>query len=368
MQCFRLLPTLAAFALLNIWPTQTQAEPFLDEDQSKFSILAYSRIGEDHLPDQSLTRQQFDEHLTEIQDGDYNVLPLDNALAAIQENKPLPNNSIVLTFDGAYKSATEYAFPKLVAAQIPFTVFYASSTLDRKDPEYTDWKTLKKLGQNETVTIGTLPAVYDHITYGANTDILKSINTARQRYREEFETEADFLSYPYGEYSTEIQQTAQTQGYKAALGLHSGVAHSGSNLFALPRYTMTELFGGIDRFRMAARAMPLPIKDLVPTDMKLNDAAFKVGFTLPEKLDGPISCFVDGEQQQNLERLGQRVEIRPEDSLLDETRIRLNCTMQGPKTEDDEQTWRWVGLLYHRPPHTEEISIPQQDEPLPLQE
>lgn len=366
MQCLRLLSTLTTLALL--YTTPTQAEPLLDEDQSKFSILAYSRIGEDRLPDQSLTQDQFNEHLTEIQNGDYTVLKLEDAISAIRSNKTLPDNSIVLTFDGAYKSAAEYAFPKLIDAQIPFTVFYSSSTLDRKDPEYTDWKTLKRIAKHDNVTIGTLPAVYDHITYNADTDVLKAINTARQRHREEFKTEAHYLSYPYGEYSTALQQTAQTQGYKAALGLHSGVSHNGSDLFALPRYTMTEFFGSIDRFRMAARAMPLPIKDLVPADMKLNGGAFKVGFTLPKELDGPISCFVDGEQQQNIERLGQRLEIRPEESLLNETRIRLNCTMQGPKTEDNEQTWRWLGLLYHRSPEILPINTPQQDEPLPLQE
>lgn len=358
---------LALSILFSLCPTHGVAAPFLEEDRSKFVILAYSRIGEDYLPDQSLTRQQFDEHLQEIKKGAYNVLPLPDALKAIETGESLPPATIVLTFDGAYKSAAEYAFPKLQAAEIPFTVFYSSDTLDREDPEYTDWATLKRLGRSGNVTLATLPAIYDHIAYSDKTEALKSINRARQRHREEFKQEADYLAYPYGEYSLELQETAKAQGYKAALGIHSGVAFSGTDLFALPRFAMTERFGSIDRFRMAARAMPLPVGGLVPTEMKLGTDPFKVGFTLSESLKNPISCFVDGEQQQDTERLGQRIELHPDEPLADETRIRLNCTMQGPKTEDDEETWRWLGLLYHRPPR-EVINTPRQDEPLRPQE
>ena len=357
----RLLFAFIAFITLCTHPSHSHATASIAEDDSKFAILAYSRIGEDHLPDQSLTRQQFDEHLAEIKQGDYNVISLPEALTAIENSQTLPDNTIVLTFDGAYKSAAEYAFPKLQAANVPFTVFYSADTLDRDDPEYTDWATLKQLAKADTATLATLPAIYDHIAYGDKTETLKAINRARQRHREEFKTEADYLAYPYGEYSTALTQLAQTQGYKAAFGLHSGVAHAGTDLFALPRFSMTERFGSIDRFRLTARAMPLPIVDLVPENMQLAAEPFKVGFTLSEELTHPISCFIDGEQQQNAQRLGQRIEIRPTDPLTGETRIRLNCTMQGPKTDDDEETWRWLGLLFHRAQQIE-IRNPEPDE------
>ncbi len=363
----RLLFAFSILMSLCHWPMHSRATTSLDEDQSKFVILAYSRIGEDYLPDQSLTRQQFDEHLQEMLQGDYNVISLSDALTATSSGRALPANTIALTFDGAYKSAAEYAFPKLQDANIPFTVFYSANSIDNEDPEYADWKTLKTLARDDNVILATLPAIYDHIVYQGPTEILKSINQARKRYREEFNTETDYLAYPYGEYSIQLQETAKTQGFKAALGLHSGVVHTGTDPFALPRFSMTERFGSIDRFRMAARAMPLPVSGVIPADMMLGEEPFKVGFTLDEPLNDAISCFVDGEQQQDQERLEQRVEIRPDNTLLNENRIRLNCTMQGPKTEDDEQTWRWLGFLYHRDPNRE-ISIPQPVEPLQPQE
>ena len=360
-----LYASLALMTWLCVFATPVWAQSFLPEDKNKFVILAYSRIGEDRLPDQSLTKQQFDEHVNEILSGNYHVTSLEKALDALNSDSGLPENTIVLTFDGAYASAAEYAFPKLTKARIPFTVFYAGSTLDRKDAEFTDWATLKKLAANNTVTLASLPAVYDHTAYADKVEILKNINRARQYHREYFKRETDFLSYPYGEYSTELQEIARTQGFKAAVGMHSGVVHAGTDHFALPRFSMTEHFGSIDRFRMAARALPLPFSELEPKDMKLGDSKFKAGFTLPESLKNPISCYVDGKQDQNLERLGQRVEIRPEDDYLNETRIRMNCTMQGPKNDDDQETWRWLGLLFHRAPLETEVNTPQQDEPLP---
>ncbi len=46
-------------------------------------------------------------------------------------------------------------------------------------------------------------------------------------------------------------------GYVAAFGQHSGVAHGDEDLYGLPRFAMNEAFGSIDRFRLAASALPL---------------------------------------------------------------------------------------------------------------
>lgn len=354
----------------------TAAAP-LPQDSSAAVILAYHRIGEDHLPDQSLTGEHFAQHVAQLANGYYNVLPLPEILDALAGNRPLPPRTVGITLEGAYASAIHDAAPLLLRNNLPFTVFYASDPIDQKDPDFATWKQLKALSKDDRVTIATLPASYNHISDQPQQEQIAALNKARQRYREEFKTEAPYLSYPFGEYSLETETLAKTQGFKAAFGLQSGTVYAGADTYALPRFSMTEPYGDLERFRLVTGALPLPVTDIEPADTALGDAPFFTGFTLPDALADQakdLSCFISGQNETDMEVLGTRVEIRATEPLQDQTRIRLNCTLPGPVSENDEIQWRWFGLLYHRPeqpatqPDAQSANTDPVDEPPPPQE
>ncbi|MEM7650826.1 MAG: polysaccharide deacetylase family protein [Pseudomonadota bacterium] len=325
----------------------------LPEDESKAVIIAYHRIAEENLPYQNLTLAQFDSHIEDMASGNYNILPLPKIIEAITTASPLPQRTIAITLEGAYNSAIENAAPLLLKNEIPFTIFYPANALDRKDPDYASWRALKTLAKNPLVTLANLPASHSHLAHETRENMLRNLNKARQRHREEFNQEVDFLAYPFGEYSLALKDLAKSQGYKAALGLNSGAAHSGSGIYALPRFSMTEAYGDLERFRMVTRALPLPFKDLEPLDPHLKDQSFFTGFTLPEALQNELeslACFISGQGKAQIEPLGSRIEIRSEINMEETPRVRLNCTLPGPASENDETRWRWLGLLYHSNP------------------
>lgn len=341
----------ALLLILTSIETHALAAPSIPEDQSKAVILAYHRIGEDSYPDTNLRTEQFLEHLQEIKQGNYNVIALPELLNAFENKEKLPPRTIAITFEGAYRSAFENAIPHLLDAEVPFTVFYASNNAEQNRPSYVDWETLKSLHKNKTVTLGTLPASYSRITHDNEQDVLITLNKARIKHREHFNEETDILSYPFGEYSQNLRSLAKQQGFKAALGLHSGASFPGSDIYALPRFSMTENYGNIERFRFVTNALPLPVTSVEPQNPDITGRDFAVGFTLPETLkDAPLSCFMSGQEKPNIERLGTRIEIRSKEEK--QQRTRLNCTMQGPKSEEGTSQWRWFSLLLHRRPET----------------
>jgi peptidoglycan/xylan/chitin deacetylase (PgdA/CDA1 family) len=323
----------------------------LPEDKSKAVILAYFGVSDDAPPDISLSVETFKSHLAEIESGHYTVLPLPVILGKIAAGEPLAPRTIAITFEGAYRSALQNAIPLLQEAHLPFTVFYASESLDNKSADFIDWADLKQLQADKGVTLGVLPSTYEHLAHKTDTEMLASLNKARQRHREELGIEADYLSYPYGEYSKALQTRAQSQGFKAALGLRSGALYQGENMYALPRFTMTERYGDLDRFRMVTTALPLPVEGLEPEDPYIKDGEWFTGFTLPEALandSASLSCFLSGLSAPQIQRLGRRIEIRSSAPTLDISRLRLNCTMNGPLNEDGIEQTRWFGMIYHR--------------------
>lgn len=325
----------------------------LPQDQSRAVVLSYINISNDEQKEGALSSAKFLQHIEAITNGSYTVLPLNEILNAIVNDQKLPPKTLALTFDGAYRSTFENAFPLLIEKNIPFTVFYTSNALDTSSADSITWKELKDLAQNKNVTLGLLPDLYDHTAYKTNRGIIVDLNRARQRHRENFNREADLLAYNFGEYSLELKTLSQKQGFKAAFGLQSGVLNVDSDLFALPRFSMTDRYGDLQRFEMVANALPFPVSDLTPQDPLLRDdnTEWFGGFTLPDalvKTSESLSCFISGLTQVEIEKIGARIEMRSPVSTLNQRRMRLNCIMRGPDTEDKKPQWRWMGILYHR--------------------
>lgn len=147
----RLFAALLLLAGSLIYTNPAPAANALPEDRSKAVILAYTRIGEDDKPDESLTEEQFIAHIREIKTGGYHVLPLPDILDHLENNRPLPPLTLAITLDGAYRSAMQNAVPHLLAENLPFTVFYAADPLDQHDSDYASWQDLKSLKNTKTL-------------------------------------------------------------------------------------------------------------------------------------------------------------------------------------------------------------------------
>lgn len=321
------------------------AASVLPEDKYSAVVLVYHRIGEDAYPDSGLRTAQFMEHLEEIVGADYTVLSLGEIIDAMKNHRELPPRALAITFEGAYRSILDTAVPALLDREIPFTVFYSSGQVG--SGEVMTWQDLKKLDQ-QGVTLGVLPASYSRLAREPAEEIRRQVNKALVRHRDQFGRTPEFFAYPFGEYSLAYKNIVMDSGFTAAFGLHSGTVYEGADFFALPRFTMTERFGDIERFRLVVNALPLPATEIEPRDPQIGTDAPKIGFSLPpslEKESGNLSCFVSGRGQPEIEILGNRVELRLADIPGDE-RVRLNCTIPGPTDpQTDIEQWRWLGMI-----------------------
>ena len=142
-------------------------------------------------------------------------------------------------------------------------------------------------------------------------------------------------------------------GFVAALGQHSGVAHAKADQFYLPRFPLNENFGSIDRFKLVASTLPLPVFDVTPIDYVLVENPPHFGFSVSSEINSldRLSCFafpgVGGPVK--LTRLGdRRIEIRMK-KAFPAGRARFNCTLPTPNGQ-----WRWFGTQFYVPRHRTE--------------
>ncbi|MFT6556910.1 polysaccharide deacetylase family protein [Sneathiella sp.] len=311
------------------------------------SVIMYHRFGDGKYPSTNIKLDQFKEHLQELKAQKYTVLPLGQIVDKIQSGQALPDRTVAITIDDAYLSVYENAWPLLKEAGFPFTIFTSTDALDKKIPDYMSWAQLKEM-VDAGVYVGHHTATHRHLPALSIEQVKEDIQRASASFEKQLGFVPGILAYPYGEYGREIKDVVKQAGFKAAFGQQSGVFYSGSDMYGLPRFALSEAFGSIGRLRLAANAMPLRVKQVMPKDniLKRNPPAF--GFTLAEQYSNlnQLSCFSSNQSggAVPIERLGNaRVEVRLS-KAYSAGRGRINCTLPGP-----EGRYRWFGALFYIP-------------------
>jgi peptidoglycan/xylan/chitin deacetylase (PgdA/CDA1 family) len=310
-------------------------------------ILKYHRFGESGHPSTNVRLDQFEAHLAELAGGGYAVLPLTDVVRALADGKPLPDRTVVLTIDDGWRSVYEQAWPRLRAAGLPFTVFVTTEALDGGFPAYLTWDQVRDMAAGGA-TIGTNTAGHRNLATLSDEDIRAELGRAQASFRAAMGRPAELLAYPYGVYSRRIQALAREAGFRAAVADHSGVAHAGSDPMALPRFAISESHGDLERLRLAASALALPVAGLVPEDVDLtghpNPPTVRFDLAAGLEREGALACYTGAgaRLQTRISATGQVTVALP--GPLPQGRSRINCTMPGP-----DGRWRWLGWMFYVP-------------------
>lgn len=319
------------------------AQPATAVEPPSAVIFAYNRVGEDESPNSSIRTEQFDAHLDDLRNGGYAVLPLPRIIDALRAGKPLPDRTVAITIDEASRSLYREAWPRLRASGLPFTLFVATDAIDRGSPAHMTWDEVRELAASG-VTIGGLGASTMSLASRPAADVRAELRRMSDRLQAELRQRPTLFAYPAGEYSTATRALLAEAGFAVAFGSQSGVAYAGADLGALPRFVMNEAFGSIERFRIAASALALPVSDMTPEDPLLSVNPPPLGFTVDDGVAGDLSklaCFAAGQGRTALEWIAaDRVEVRIT-APFPPGRTRINCTLPTP-----DGRWRWHGMQF----------------------
>ena len=291
-------------------------------------IFTYHRFGEDDVPLTNIRLPQFRDHLAFLKKHDFNVVPLKRVVAAFQAGTPLPDRTVALTADDAYRSVMTHALPMLQQYGWSMTLFVASDAVDRKYRRFLSWDEIRQV-QRAGIDIGAHGTAHAHLPDLKPDAQRAEIMVGTDRLTTEIGHRPRLFAYPYGEYSLETVDLVRKAGFAAAFGQHSGVAHGGLDIHRLPRFAMNEAYGGADRFKLAARTLPLPVMDLSPLDPVLKKGSRPAIRFRVLDLSRPISaitCFIAGEGAAARRAIdGDTITLTPRNGFRP-GRTRVNCT------------------------------------------
>ena len=295
------------------------------------TVLMYHRFDEHKYPSTNIRIEQFEAHLYELANGNYNVWPLDKIVNHIQNGKALPDRTIAITIDDAYLSVFIEARPRLKALNFPYTVFVATQPIDRGHKGYMNWDQIRTL-QDEGVLIGSQTKSHPHMHLISVADAEKELASSNKRFLTEIGQIPKLFAYPYGEYNLAIINVVKQAGFVAAFGQNSGIIHGYNGYYELPRFAMNEQYGTLERLSLAINGLPLKVNQIVPEDVVLNNKINppNYGFTLAPEIanDRQLRCFNSLYGKLNVTIIGPRAEVRLPGPFA-QGRARINCTMPG---------------------------------------
>ena len=176
-------------------------------------------------------------------------------------------------------------------------------------------------------------------------EIKEEITISNKIFLKEIGEIPSLFAYPYGEADERLINILKDYKYKVAFGQHSGVINETSNLYYLPRFSLNEKYGDINRVKFTANTKGLGVYDFIPTNPHICDNPPFIGFSLLDKsLTNSLDCFIfdnEGQVASDVYKFNERIEIRLK-RKLSKGRSRLNCT-----AKDQLNNWRWFGHQFY---------------------
>lgn len=297
-------------------------------------ILLYHHVSDSTPAITSVSPAQFAEHLDYLADNGFSVLPLAEILGPVAEKQPLPERAVAISFDDAYESVYQTAYPLLKERSWPFSVFVASEAIDQGYGGFMSWDQLKEI-QQYGAEIGGHSVSHAHLVRRRQGEtetqwlmrIAEEIDQGNRRIEEELHEPVQFFAYPYGESNSEIRQLLEERNIYG-LAQQSGAVGYLTDLYQVPRYPLAQGFSGIERFALVARSKALPVLEVQagPLVRTVGEGSGDMLLVLEQgdyQLNN-FACYSSRGGPLEIEREGLHVRVRLPDFVAG--RNKINCT------------------------------------------
>ena len=125
-------------------------------------ILQYHHVSETLPAVTSVSAETFTEHLNYLKQHDFNVVPLNELLSALQQGQSLPDKTVAITFDDGYNNNYEQAAPILDKFAYPYTIFVNPKLIDEGKGYVMGWNKLRELAKKGAL-ISNHSAQHDYL-------------------------------------------------------------------------------------------------------------------------------------------------------------------------------------------------------------
>lgn len=220
-------------------------------------ILMYHHLSENEkISSVTIRPESFKNQMKALKAEGYNTISPSQLEAYINEEKPLPENPIMITFDDGYYSNYKYAYPVLKALDMKATIFVIADMCQvRKcySPPL-GWDKVEEMHKSGLISFGS----HTFNMHKHSLDSQKkgeSLEEYKERLRNDLEksknlieahtgTESIAISYPRGKYNETVLQVVEELGFELGFSTKEGIAGYDSDPLQLERINVPHKTSG----------------------------------------------------------------------------------------------------------------------------
>ncbi|WP_339720518.1 polysaccharide deacetylase family protein [uncultured Paraglaciecola sp.] len=295
-------------------------------------ILLYHHVSKTTPRLTSVSPETFRQHMQYLADN-HSVLPLKQVIEALQNNHPLPDKTVVITFDDGYDNIYDNAHPILKEFAFPYTIFVNPPLIGEVNYQL-NWQQVKRMAK-ENVSFANHGKQHSHmLTKEAGESqqewldrTMQDIDDAEKILQQHLGYSLKYFAYPYGEFDDQLKRRLRAQGY-VGFAQHSGAIASYSDFAALPRYPAAGVYSNIQTLEVKLNSLAMPVSDVYMKDPKVMPPFHNQVVTFNVKTDDlspqQINCFQNGQVlDKSLSKNTISIKIN---SITQPGRHRVNCT------------------------------------------
>jgi peptidoglycan/xylan/chitin deacetylase (PgdA/CDA1 family) len=236
-------------------------------------VLQYHHVDNISPASTTISPEKFLQHMQLIEDLGLEVVDLESATRALLSESSTLNNThkqsnspasiqVAISFDDAYSSIFENAYPELKRRNWPFTVFVNTRPVNQGNRGIMSWSQIKELVDNgitianHSVTHAHLPSVPAGLTMNQWLD--QEILVAQQELQQRLGKIGNMLAYPYGEFTLDMIPWLEKHNM-LAYGQQSGPIGKSSHPQALSRFPAAGIYADVNSLKTKLLSLALPI-------------------------------------------------------------------------------------------------------------
>jgi peptidoglycan/xylan/chitin deacetylase (PgdA/CDA1 family) len=222
-----------------IGPTIADAYQTSVLPKGSIPVLMYHYIGD--LPANAdttrkgltVSNQNFEDQVNFLAAQGYSSITLDQLYAYLTKGQPIPDKSVVFSFDDGYADTFENAVPILEAHHMT-GVFGIITGFAGTNSNYAAWQQIIAAQKQGMVIVSHS---YSHPDFASKDEVYQDYNIAKSTVdlTQELGAPPSYFIYPYGEYNSTTEQVLKDHGYVMSFTTSYGFVRHGENLLELPR-------------------------------------------------------------------------------------------------------------------------------------
>ena len=190
-----------------------------------------------------LPEPQFEEQMKFLSEQGYRTVSLVDFVSHVKSNNPLPEKSVIITFDDGHISNYLKACPILKKYGFKAVFFIVAGFVGRRG--MLTWDQIRDMA-NKGMEIGSHTLTHSPPSKLSNEELEYELKESKRILEDQLGQEVKWLSSPTGYYNRAIESIAKDVGYEVVCTSKFGVNSRNSNLFSLERIAIKRSYSMAD--------------------------------------------------------------------------------------------------------------------------